>query len=62
MSALNPKRSSNSRAKSRPLSEVMREPWKWTFKDGLNETEKTDFVSRPLGGGRREADFTFKAA
>jgi hypothetical protein len=38
MSALNPNRSSNSRTKSKPLSEVTREPWKSTFKDGLNES------------------------
>jgi hypothetical protein len=35
---LNPKRSSNSRTKSRPLSEVTREPWNSTLKDGLNES------------------------
>ncbi len=38
MSALNPKRSPNSRTKSRPVSEVTRDPWKSTFKDGLNES------------------------
>jgi len=31
MSVLNPKRSSNSRTKSKPPSEVTREPWKSTF-------------------------------
>ena len=38
MSALNPRRSSNSRTKSKPPSEVTREPWKSTFKEGLNES------------------------
>jgi hypothetical protein len=38
MSALNPRRSSNSRTKSKPPAEVTREPWKSTFKEGLNES------------------------
>jgi hypothetical protein len=38
MSSLNPKRSSNSRTKSRPPSEVTRDPRKSTFKEGLKES------------------------
>jgi len=40
MSALNPKRSSNSRTNSRPPSEVTREPWKSTLKDGIKRELK----------------------
>ena len=38
MSALNPKHSSNSRTSNRPPSDVTREPWKSTFKQGLKES------------------------
>jgi hypothetical protein len=38
MSLLNPRRSSNSRTRIRPPSEVTRDPWKSTFKEALNES------------------------
>src|ERR1022692_2315498 len=40
MSALNPKRSSNSRTSNRPPSEVTREPWKSTFQTRIKRELK----------------------
>ena len=38
MSSPNPRRSSNSRTRIRPPSEVTRDPWNPTFKEALNES------------------------
>jgi len=38
ISSLSPNRSSNSRTRTRPPSEVTRDPWKSTFKEALKES------------------------
>jgi len=43
------KRSSSSRTRIRPPSEVTRDPWKSTFNEALKEAEMARFVFHPLG-------------
>ena len=60
MSSLKPRRSSSSRTRTNPPSEVTRESWKSTFNELLNKTERADFVSHPQPVHPRTAPISSK--